>query len=150
MTTYIKFFNRHLFLNLAMFTRNHTVLFINMTSLKKRFDKFIDDASKKHRNKYDYSLVEYINNKTKVKILCPIHDIFLQTPDSHLHGGCMKCGNISRGKKRAHTYVTAADAKNIFIDKAQKIHKQKYDYSKVFYSNNRTKVKILCLKHRFF
>ena len=50
---------------------------------------FIEKANLVHNNKYDYSLVNYINNKTKVKIICKIHGAFEQIPDSHLRGrGC--------------------------------------------------------------
>jgi hypothetical protein len=34
----------------------------------------------KHGDLYDYSLVEYINYITDVKIICKIHNIFKQTP----------------------------------------------------------------------
>ena len=51
-----------------------------------------------HGNKYDYSLDEYINAKTKVKIICPIHGVFEQIPSNILHrgDGCPKCGKIFR------------------------------------------------------
>ena len=46
-----------------------------------------------HGNKYDYSLVKYIDTKKKIKIICPKHGIFEQTPVSHITGrGCKKCG----------------------------------------------------------
>lgn len=45
-----------------------------------------------HGDKYDYSLVEYINNFTNVKIICSVHGIFLQTPANHLiRHGCIQC-----------------------------------------------------------
>ena len=47
---------------------------------------FIEKANLVHNNKYDYSLVNYINNKTKVKIICKKHGAFEQIPDSHLRG----------------------------------------------------------------
>ena len=37
-----------------------------------------------------------------------------------------------------------------FIDKAKKIHGDKYDYSKVNYVNSKTKVCIICPKHGEF
>lgn len=54
---------------------------------------FIDKANKKHNNKFDYSLVNYVNAKTKVIINCPIHGEFQQTPEKHLNCkyGCQKC-----------------------------------------------------------
>lgn len=62
-------------------------------------DDFIEKSKKIHGDEYDYSLVEYINNITKVTIICPIHGEFKQTPHNHKRGGgCEKCGNIKRGK----------------------------------------------------
>lgn len=53
---------------------------------------FIKKAIKVHGDKYNYSLVDYINSKTKIKIVCPKHGIFEQTPNNHLKGcGCKKC-----------------------------------------------------------
>lgn len=61
---------------------------------------FIKKASLKHKNKYDYSNVIYINNKTPVEIVCPIHGKFMQRPDSHLHGkGCAFCA-LDKNKKK--------------------------------------------------
>jgi very-short-patch-repair endonuclease len=54
--------------------------------------EFIQNAIKIHSNKYDYSLVDYINNSTKINIICKKHGIFKQIPNSHLNGrGCPKC-----------------------------------------------------------
>jgi len=98
---------------------------------------FIYDANKKHNNKYDYSLVVYKNSETKVKIICPNHGIFLQTPHSHLQGnGCPICaGNIMTNE--------------MFIEKAKEIHKNKYDYSDI-YENSHKKLRITCKKHGDF
>lgn len=53
---------------------------------------FIKDAEKVHGTKYDYSEAEYSAMKKKVKIICPKHGEFWQTPYSHLKGrGCPKC-----------------------------------------------------------
>lgn len=59
-------------------------------------EEFINKAQKIHdTKKYDYSKVNYINNRTKVEIICPIHGSFFITPDNFLQGkGCQKCGNI--------------------------------------------------------
>ena len=46
-------------------------------------EKFIEDSKKVHGNFFDYSLVDYINNKTKIKLICPIHGVFEQRPDIH-------------------------------------------------------------------
>lgn len=54
--------------------------------------KFIEIAKSIHKNKYDYSLVQYIDSYSKVKIICPIHGEFEQEANSHLQGkGCFLC-----------------------------------------------------------
>lgn len=60
-------------------------------------------AKQIHINKdYDYSYVNYVNNRTKVEVICnkkcrngkDIHGSFFITPDNFLQGkGCPKCGN---------------------------------------------------------
>ena len=72
-------------------------------------EEFTNKANLIHENKYDYSLVEYINNRTKVKIICSIHGEFEQTPSDHLlRLGCPKCGNINKGTPlfKRYDYIT--------------------------------------------
>ena len=106
---------------------------------------FIDRAKKIHNNKYDYSLVEYVNAISKVDIICPKHGIFSQTPNHHLrHHGCKICGyeNVSDILKMNIT---------VFIENAKKKHGNKYDYSLVeIIKNNKNKVKIICKTHGIF
>lgn len=59
-------------------------------------EEFIRRANLKHNNKYDYSLSYYINNKHKIKIICPIHGEFFQIGMNHLLGsGCKKCNHVT-------------------------------------------------------
>lgn len=52
-------------------------------------EEFIARASSLHKNKYNYSKVIYVNNSTKVEIICPFHGSFFQAPGPHLSGsGC--------------------------------------------------------------
>ena len=105
-------------------------------------ETFKNRAREIHRNKYDYSLVEYIHTDKKIKIICPEHGIFEQTPHEHLKGSeCLLCGNPRKGKKTN---------KKDFIEKAKKIHGDKYDYSLVKYINNKENIKIVCSKHGVF
>ena len=39
---------------------------------KKTIDEIKNDFIKVHGNKYDYSRVEYVNNRTNVKIVCAV------------------------------------------------------------------------------
>jgi DNA-directed RNA polymerase subunit RPC12/RpoP len=107
-------------------------------------DLFTKRANLVHSNKYDYSLSEYINAKSKIKIICPEHGIFEQKSDSHLRGcGCNRCGDIGSSMKQRSN-------NDDFILKAKTTHKNKFDYSLVIYIDNHTKVKIKCPIHGIF
>lgn len=112
--------------------------------MKKTKEEFIEESRKIHGSKYDYSNVEYVNNSTKVCIICPEHGEFWQTPSHHLNGnGCPKCGLEKVKSTKKYTI-------NDFVKKARKIHGNKYDYSKVKYINATTKVCIICPNHGEF
>jgi very-short-patch-repair endonuclease len=102
-------------------------------------DIFIERSKIIHGDKYDYSLVNYEKSLTKVTIICPTHGEFTQTPNSHLNkNGCPKCAN--------NVKLTTEE----FIERSKIIHDDKYDYSKVVYKNNSTKVIIICPTHGEF
>ena len=106
--------------------------------------QFEQKAKKIHGDKYDYSLVEYINSQTKVKIICPIHGVFEQKPNGHLSGrGCSKCKPDKISKKLSFTTEE-------FVKKAKEIYGDKYDYSLVDYKSAKEKVKIICSIHGVF
>ena len=112
--------------------------------MKKTLKEFIGDAISMHGNKYDYSKVKYINNSRKVCIICTKHGEFYQLPSNHLKGqGCPKC-------KRETLRILKSKSKEDFIFEAKLIHNNKYDYSKVNYVNNRTKICIICPTHGEF
>jgi hypothetical protein len=55
-------------------------------------EEFIEKAKAVHKDRYDYSKVEYKNTAEKVCIICPEHGEFFQTPNNHLFGaGCPTC-----------------------------------------------------------
>lgn len=68
----------------------------------KGVDKFVSDAIKVHKDKYDYSEVLYDNNFTKIRIICKKHGYFYQTPKSHisLKRGCPYCLKKREGEVR--------------------------------------------------
>ena len=89
-------------------------------------------------------MIDYKNNKTKVKIICPIHGIFEQTPLCHLSGNnCPQCSSLENGKNQSFTNIE-------FIERAKEMHGDKYDYSLVDYKNAHNKVRIICKKHGVF
>lgn len=108
-------------------------------------EEFIERLKIIHGDKYDYSKVEYVNSKTKVCIICPIHGEFWITPGSHLQGrGCPQCANLMKSSKKLSNTTE-------FIKKAQISRKDRGDdYSKVQYINSRTKVCIICPIHGEF
>jgi hypothetical protein len=112
---------------------------------KKNTEIFILEAKSVHGDRYDYSLVEYVNNSTKVKIVCPIHGVFEQTPVKHFlqKQGCPKCGQISTHDKQRKTL-------DDFISEARLVHGDKYDYSLAEYKRNRKNIKIICPIHGVF
>lgn len=101
-------------------------------------DHFFKRAKKVHGEKYNYSLVNYVNSHTKVKIICPIHGEFEQTPLNHYKKGCKKCSNNNK--------PTIEE----FIKRAKKVHGNKYNYSLVEYKNSHSHVSIICEKHGVF
>lgn len=107
-------------------------------------DDFITKSKEIHGDKYDYSNVDYINARTNVKIICKLHGVFNQSPDNHLHGkGCCICGL----KKQVNDRTLSVKE---FIDRANKVHNYKYNYSSVDYHNNRKNVSIICKIHGVF
>jgi hypothetical protein len=100
-------------------------------------EEFVNKSILVHHNYYDYSLVKYIVNCNKVKIICPIHGEFLQTPNAHLLGkGCKKC--------------SIKFSLDEFIELANKVHNYKYDYSKTNYIDSTKKIIIICPDHGEF
>ena len=107
------------------------------------YEEFISRATLKHGIKYDYSKVDYKNIETKVIIICKEHGEFFQTPFCHFNFGCKKCG-IEKGTTKCKSNTAN------FIEKAIKLHGNKYDYSKTEYVIAREKVIIICKEHGEF
>lgn len=109
-----------------------------MPKLKSQI-QFIEEATTKHNNIYDYSKVKYVNNSTKIEVICPKHGSFWITPASHLCNGrgCSKCRG---GTKRTQEEF-------LELAKTQYPH---YDYSRVEYINSFKKVLIICPEHGEF
>ena len=112
---------------------------LNANLKRKSNEKFIEEANLMHKNKYDYSMIEYLNSKSKITIICNKHGEFKQIPSKHLKGqGCKKCsGNYTLLKEE-------------FIEKAIEVHGNKFIYSNVKYINNKTPIEINCKFHGIF
>jgi len=100
---------------------------------------FIEKAISIHKDKYDYSKVEYIISDEKVIIICKIHGEFLQRPSTHLSGnGCIKCAYNKNRKD------------DTILERFIQTHGEKYDYSKVKYIRKDQHVIIICPTHGEF
>ena len=111
---------------------------------KRTTQEFIEICNKIHNNKYDYSMVEYVNKESKVNIICPIHGIFSQKAGLHINGsGCPKCSYEERGKKFKKCL-------NEFIFQSNIIHNNFYSYDKFVYVDSHTKGVITCPIHGDF
>lgn len=108
-------------------------------------DYFIRKAKELYGNKYDYSKSIYKGIKELITITCPIHGDFEIPAGNHLHGGCgcKKCSNALKGQyKKLNTEQ--------FIEKANKVHNNFYNYDKVEYILSNKKVIITCPIHGDF
>lgn len=68
-------------------------------------DEYIRRSKEVHGDKYDYSLVNYIDSKSKICIICPIHGKFWQTPFNHLKGD--DCPICAKNKHKKILYGVA-------------------------------------------
>ena len=113
----------------------------DMVSDKQRnnIDEVISKFKKLHGDRYGYSKFNYIDNRTKSTIICPIHGEFYQSSSTHNKGhGCPSCS----GNRKLDT--------DRFINIANKTHNNNYIYDFVEYKNMHSKVKIFCPKHGEF
>ena len=100
---------------------------------KKTTEEFINQAKQIWGDRYDFSKVNYESANKPVCVICPEYGEFWIRPADLLHRhGCSYCGGTRKLTTRE------------FIEKAQKVHGDRYDYSKVEYVNTSTPVEIIC------
>ena len=109
------------------------------------FETFLIRSKRIHGKTYEYDEETYTLYTKKMRMICPIHGDFFQTPHSHISmsTGCRKCGYI-RGSNK--TRLTTQE----FINRSNDIHGNEYDYSLSKYINSGTKVSIICKEHGVF
>lgn len=106
-------------------------------------DKFIKKAREVHGDKYDYSKSIYVNKRSDVEIICPIHGPFWQTPHNHIgqRQGCPECGKKYAKEWRKGNYLD-------FIDESVKRFGEIYEFPNIesLYENSHSKILIKCKK----
>lgn len=111
---------------------------------KDKISNLIDKFKSIHGDRYMYDNIVFQSTESSVDITCKIHGKFSQRIFDHMNGAnCPLCGINNRRDKLLSTI-------DEFINKANKIHKFKYDYNKSIYLGNSTKVIIVCNKHGEF
>lgn len=114
-------------------------------NLAARADAFIAAARLRHGDRYDYGRVqfEFTNAHTRVHITCLEHGAFPQTPNDHRRGaGCPDCS----GRRNSRTAARAAQ----FVVRARITHADRYDYSSMVFSDQKTPISIICPDHGSF
>ena len=114
--------------------------------LKKKlsFTEFTHRANVLHNNKYTYFDKGFNGYRSKISIKCPSHGIFTQRIAEHLTGaGCSLCGTEKGAQKHVKLYST-------FLEKANKIHTNKYKYNEATYKGSTYKTLITCPIHGDF
>lgn len=116
--------------------------------MDKKTLRFLTLAKEKHGNKFGYQFLNYTSASKAIEIVCPIHGRRSITASIHLRGeGCPDCAiEASRLKK--------IQLPEVYIERAIKVHKDKYDYSllKDFIPTHKAneKIPIICKKHGIF
>jgi hypothetical protein len=104
-------------------------------------EEFIKKATALFGKRYDYSEVIYLNSITPIVIKCRKHGYLKNmTPNKHLRrdGGCPECKKEKAQKK----YVMPIDE---YINRANSIHQDRYDYKLVHqFKNQHEKIKLIC------
>lgn len=126
---------------------------------------FLKRVKEKYGEKYYYSKVHYINERMPIVLVCKTHnEPFEVIPYSIVHNNkdgkelCPLCLKEAKDKKildeqeriRLSTQKKKDRIIKSFFERAEKIHKGKYDYSKALYINTTTKICVICPKHGEF
>lgn len=108
---------------------------------RKSQNEFIQEVKKIYGDKYNYHKIVYINNKSKICIICPSHGEFYKRTDSFLKGsGCQKCFYEDKQQIQKKSPL-------LFINQVKQKYGDRYDFTFTSYVNAYTPVKIVCPLH---
>jgi Zn finger protein HypA/HybF involved in hydrogenase expression len=79
----------------------------NGLACRKSQEQYLQECYEVWGDTYDYSLLDYVHAKHKVKIRCRKHGVFEKIPNKHLNGqGCPRCATSGfKIDAPAHLYV---------------------------------------------
>lgn len=107
----------------------------------KPFEDVLNSFKAAHGDKYSYDESTYVNAITKMRMICPKHGEFWQTPNKHSNKrGCPSCWKERMG-------ASSKLGRDEFIKRATELHRGKYDYSRVSLDRLSDKIEIICPKH---
>lgn len=107
-------------------------------------DVLKEKINNKYGDKYTYDWTTYKNSTSKMKIICPDHGEFWQTPSSHCaNHGCYWCGI----DKISNMKTLSID---VLKDRVLSIHGNLYEYKWETYKNHTTNMTIICKEHGEF
>jgi len=116
------------------------------SSLEVKKLQFISMAQAVHGLAFDYNKVTYVDAKTKVTIVCPIHGAFRLSPTVHIKGrkrACQTCAVQRRASAKRRTTEE-------FVIAAAEVHGSRYTYAETVYTRSGAAVKIRCPTHGLF
>jgi len=101
-------------------------------NVKMSQDDYIKKCNTVHGDTYDYSLVNYVNLKHKIDLICKKHGVFTQIANNHLNHkhGCPVC-NTSKGELEIQRYLNDKNIKYIrqySFETCKNIRKLKFDF----------------------
>lgn len=107
---------------------------------------FLKKSTNIHHDFYNYSQIpdKFVYN-TVISIICPHHGVFKQKACAHASGsGCQTCAKQLREN---NVYTKNRHTLSDFVNKAQQMHGQRYDYSTTMYNGQMKKLTIICPTH---
>lgn len=105
-------------------------------------EQWIEKAREVHGCYFDYSFVEYVNQSTRVLVLCPHHGPFWALPKTHIKdgAGCPVCAQQDREEKRR-----VSDEE--FYARAEEVHEDRFDYGPTWRSGRYGYAVVICPEH---
>lgn len=105
-------------------------------------EEYIEKAKIIHNSFYTYEKTNYVNNKTKIIVTCPIHGDFEIISGSHLMGeGCKNCANEYKRSIMIKSNLEELE-KEINL-----LYPEMYDFSESTYMGLTSSIKIKCKLH---